>query len=65
MNRSGLVRSIRSAMGVRVAWVLLLAVVCCRAPQADAASSRPPDVIEGEASEPPADQTAEGIRKES
>jgi predicted transglutaminase-like cysteine proteinase len=59
MNRSGLVRSIRSAMGVRVAWVLLLAVVCCRAPQADAASSRPPDVIEGEASEPPADQTAE------
>jgi hypothetical protein len=59
MNRFGLVRSIRSAMGVRVAWILLLAVVCCRAPQADAASSGPPDVIEGEASEPPADQTAE------
>jgi len=44
---------------VRVAWILLLAVICCGAPQADAASSGPPGVIEGRASDPPADQTAE------
>src|SRR5258708_15065093 len=44
---------------VRVAWILLLAVICCGAPQADAASSGLPGVIEGRASDPSADQTAE------
>jgi len=46
---------------VRVASILLLAVVCCRAPQTDAAASEPPDAIEDPASGAPADQTAKKV----
>jgi|SRR6266478_3424685 hypothetical protein len=44
---------------VQVACILSLAFVCCLAPQADAASIGPPDVIERQASGLPPDNTGE------